>query len=196
MPKRIEICGPIASGKTTLAKLLEKHGYEAVYERFEDNPFLKAFYQDGGLDNTFETEVVFILLHYNLIKQKKYEGTLVSDYSLLQDYCYGMQNLAGDGQAIFLKLHAYLNRMVPKADRIIYLKCGVDCLKERILKRSRNMEQHISKDYLKKSIEVMDYYLQQRKDVTVIDSEKNDFTGKDQELVLEWLGVKIDGRIL
>lgn len=88
---RIEICGGIAAGKTTLAEVLEQNGYTAIYERFEDNPFVKQFYQSAEQDSTFETEIVFTLLHYNPIKQKQNEKMVVSDYSLLQDYCYGIQ---------------------------------------------------------------------------------------------------------
>ena len=61
--KRIEICGGIASGKTTLASILKQLDYNVVFERFMDNPFLNEFYTSNGSDNTFETEMVFLLLH-------------------------------------------------------------------------------------------------------------------------------------
>ena len=39
---RIEICGGIASGKTSLANILEKNGFGlGVYEEFSKNPFWK-----------------------------------------------------------------------------------------------------------------------------------------------------------
>ena len=41
---RIEICGGIASGKTTFAVLLNSLGYDPVYENFQSNPFWEAFY--------------------------------------------------------------------------------------------------------------------------------------------------------
>ena len=93
MIRRIEICGAIASGKSTLARLLDLNGYTAIYERFEDNPFLKQFYQEAGQDTSFETEMVFVLLHYSQIKQMQTKDLIVSDYSMLQDYCYALQNL-------------------------------------------------------------------------------------------------------
>jgi deoxyadenosine/deoxycytidine kinase len=43
---RIEICGGIASGKTTLAVLMQRSGYSAVFENFTLNPFIENFYSD------------------------------------------------------------------------------------------------------------------------------------------------------
>ena len=51
---RIEICGGIAAGKTTLAEVLEQNGYTAIYERFEDNPRVTQCYQSTVPDTTFD----------------------------------------------------------------------------------------------------------------------------------------------
>lgn len=68
---RIEICGGIASGKTTLAKLLEENGIgKAIYENFEKNPFWEAFYKNPS-KYAFETEIAFTLQHYHEIKKKQ-----------------------------------------------------------------------------------------------------------------------------
>jgi deoxyadenosine/deoxycytidine kinase len=58
--KRIEIAGGIASGKTTLARLLRKVGLQAIHEQFRKNPFFTAFYEDPGY-TAFETEITFLL---------------------------------------------------------------------------------------------------------------------------------------
>ncbi|HRP37690.1 MAG TPA: deoxynucleoside kinase, partial [Candidatus Dojkabacteria bacterium] len=44
--QRIEICGGIASGKTTLANLLARLDIEPILENFQTNPFWQAFYND------------------------------------------------------------------------------------------------------------------------------------------------------
>lgn len=185
MQKRIEICGGIASGKTTLARVLEQHGYIAIYERFEDNPFLKQFYQSNIQDNMFETEMVFALLHYNQIKQKQHEDAIVSDYSMLQDYSYGMQNLSLDEKKIFGNMYEYLSGMLAPTTLIIYLKCSIECLQERINRRSRDMEMSITKEYLQKNIKVLEHYLEQEKRLLIIDSGKYDFRGHDQGKVMD-----------
>lgn len=193
MQKRIEICGGIAAGKTTLAGVMEKAGYTAVYERFEDNPFLGQFYKNSLVDSTFETEIVFALLHYNQIRQNQLEDIVVSDYSMLQDYSYGMQNLSDAGKNIFEDMHRYLSEMLAPASLIIYLKCGAECLYERIRKRSRDMEMTITKEYLQQHIKVLEHYLDREESILIIDSERYDFRGPDQEKVLGMIEAQIAG---
>lgn len=181
--RRIEICGGIASGKTSLAQVLEQEGFVALYERFEDNPFLNVFYTDEEAENTFETEIVFVLLHYNLIKRNR-KKAMVCDYSLLQDYCYGINNLKEAEKALFDKLFFYLNNQVSEPEFIIYLKCNVSCLLERIKKRGRSMEDYISAEYLQSNIDILEAYLSKQENVLVIESDKYNFLEKDREVVV------------
>lgn len=181
MNKRIEICGAIASGKTSLAKILAQEGFISIYERFEDNPFLSSFYTDNEDNNVLETELVFVLLHYNLIKQKKNTGKIVCDYSLMQDYCYGANNLEQEEMSVFDNLYSHLIKQILPADLIIYLKCNVDCLLQRIKERDRKMEQSISKDYLQSNINVIENYLFTQDNILVIPSDKYNFIDIDND---------------
>ena len=91
---RIEICGGIASGKTTLCHLLTKRGLYSKFEDFKKNPFWALFYQNPNL-HAFETEVTFLLQHYSQIKTSIPALSMVAfDYSLLQDQAYARVNLA------------------------------------------------------------------------------------------------------
>lgn len=186
MVKRIEICGGIAAGKTSLTRILEEEGFStAVYERFSDNPFLSDFYVANEVDNTFETEIVFVLIHYNLLKETRDKKTLVCDYSLLQDYCYGVNNLQQCEIETFRHLYDYVIRQISKPDFIIYLKCNVDCLLERIKKRGRDMEMNISKEYLQSNIDVLEKHLCNMKNVLVIESDKYNFITKDKDMIVK-----------
>ena len=64
---RIEICGGIASGKTTLANLLARSNIDPILEDFQTNLFWRAFYADPA-GTAFETEITFLLQHYHQIK--------------------------------------------------------------------------------------------------------------------------------
>lgn len=187
MNKRIEICGGIAAGKTSLAQILEKEGFIAVYERFEDNPFLSKFYTDSEEDNILETEMVFTLLHYNWIKRKKKEGKIVCDYSLFQDYCYAVTNLKNEEIIVFENLYDYLMKKILPADLIIYLKCNVDCLLQRIKERNRKMEQNISREYLQNNIDTIEKYLIRQDNILIIPSDKYNFIKNDKDVVLEMI---------
>lgn len=182
---RIEICGGIASGKTTLAKCLEGKNFHVIYERFQDNPFLNEFYTQGGLDSTFETELVFVLLHYNLIKTNNILLDSVCDYSLLQDYSYGISNLKNEDMIQFEKLYKYLSNEIGKADMIIYLKCEVNVLLERIWQRDRKMEQGITGEYLQRTIDALENNLKNQSNVLVIESDKYNFLNKDKKYVID-----------
>ena len=159
MSKRIEICGGIAAGKTSLAHILEKEDFLAIYERFEDNPFLGEFYLGGKEDNTLETELVFTLLHYNWIKQKRHEKRIVCDYSLFQDYCYAVNNL----------------------------KCNIDCLLQRIKERNREMEQNISREYLQSNVDTIERNLLGNTNVLIIQSDRYNFIENDRDIVIEMI---------
>ena len=185
MTKRIETCGGIAAGKTTLTRMLAENGFAPIYERFEDSPFLNQFYQNNASDNTFETEIACTLLHYSGIKQNQNEGIWVSDYAMVQDYSYGMQNLAPAQKEVFDQMYDYLCSTLVPADLIIYLKCSAECLRERIQRRSRDMETTITKEYLQRHIDVLEYNLKDEERLLVIDSEKFDFRERDQKMVLE-----------
>lgn len=187
MNKRIEICGGIAAGKTSLAQILEKEGFLAIYERFEDNPFLSKFYTDSEEDNILETEMVFALLHYNWIKRKQNEGNIVCDYSLFQDYCYAVNNLKNEEIVTFENLYNYLIKRILPADLIIYLKCNVDCLLQRIKERNRKMEQNISREYLQSNIDTIEKYLYSQDNILIIQSDKYDFIKNDKDVVLEMI---------
>lgn len=182
--RRIEICGGIASGKTSLAQQLEKEGYTAIYERYEDNPFLTKFYLDKEVDNTFETEMVFVLLHSNWIKMKQNIETLVCDYSLFQDYCYGVNNLTGKDMEVFQSLYDHVLKQINPVDLTIYLKCDVECLLERIRLRDRKMEQTISRKYLQSNIETIEKNLFRQKNVMIIESDKYNFIEKDRDFII------------
>lgn len=182
--RRIEICGGIASGKTTLAKILEEEKFNAIYERFADNPFLKEFYAQNKVDNTFETELVFVLLHYNLIKRGVALSDYVCDYSFIQDYSYGISNLKKQPLLQFEILYTYLLEEIGKADMIVYLKCDIDLLLERIHFRNRKMEQDITREYLKCTIDALENVLQSQNNVLVIESHKYDFLNSDRHYVI------------
>lgn len=191
MSKRIEICGGIAAGKTSLAKVLEEDGMLAVYEKMDDNPFLKDFYGKDEIDNTFETEVTCTLMHYNGIKKYLEKEICVYDYSLFQDYCYGINNLEEQDRNAYANLYEYLLSRLPKRDLLIYLKCDVNCLLNRIKERGREVEQTISKEYLSSNIAVMERELKKLSNVLVIESDKYNFLEQDrnyiQKKIRKWI---------
>ena len=178
MMNRIEICGNIASGKTTLCQGMAKKGFHPIYEDFHKNPFFENFYADP-IAYSFETEITFLLQHYHLIKKQKISSLLACDYSLLLDMAYADVNLAGNRLKIFFEIVEELQKELGLAAQIIHLVCPEEVLLQRIITRSRDPETSITIDYLSslhKAISLRVKYLSSQGPVITIDSHAINFT--------------------
>lgn len=147
-PVRIEICGGIASGKTTLANLLGSDERSFVLEDFSNNPFWRAFYADPN-NTAFETEITFLLQHYHQIKIAiNQERSFACDFSLLLDYAYAHVTLSGSRFDTFEGVYHEACSHLPPPCLLVYLQCDPDVELERIRARNREAEKSITVDYL------------------------------------------------
>lgn len=146
---RIEICGNIASGKTTLAKKFNNIiKMDVIYEDFSSVQCLNDFYNNIK-KYAFETESMFTLIHYYQLK--KFSSNLfVADFSLINDYAFALTTLKNDEFEIYEKTFDYVLKCIGYPQKTIYLKSNTDILLERIRQRGRLNEQDISQIYLKK----------------------------------------------
>ena len=146
--KRIEVCGGIASGKTTLAHLLGQLNLSTIYEDFRANPFWGAFYVNPIL-TAFETEITFFLQHYHSIKMAQFNQlSFVTDFSLWLDMAYARVTLDERKQVIFSLIHTEAIQDVGKPDLFVYLDCDINTQLSRIRRRGREEEMGISLEYL------------------------------------------------
>lgn len=152
--KRIEICGNIASGKTTFVDKFHKIEYLKIFEEFKKNPFYEDFYQDPQT-YSFETEITFLLQHYHSIKRQLNKSFLICDYAILQDLAYADVNLTGNRHHIFLEIVREIQQELGSPQVIIHLTCPEEILLERIKARSREAEISITVDYLKALAEAL-----------------------------------------
>jgi deoxyguanosine kinase len=119
-----EICGGIASGKTTLVRLLQRIGIYSVFENFEINPFWKTFYSNPILFS-FETEVTFLLQHYHQVKVSSgYCKNFACDFSLLLDLAYADVTLEGSKKESFLSVYNEIKKDLSAPALVINLVCG------------------------------------------------------------------------
>lgn len=146
---RVEICGGIASGKTSLAKLLEENNIgKVIYEDFHSNPFWKAFYENPG-DYIFETELTFTLQHYHEIKKEQSNSSLlICDYSLLLDLAYANIGLRDQKLHVYHEALKELYQDIGHPDLYIYLECSENEELQRIKNRNRAVENNIQLDFL------------------------------------------------
>ena len=175
---RIEICGGIASGKTTFASLLSQLGLTPIYESFQSNPFWEAFYTEPVKYN-FETEICFMLLHYHQIKKLNPEvKKIVCDYSFLLDRAYAEIGLKDSQLNTFLTLYKEIEKELPPPALIIHLQCNTGTELERIRKRGRSVEEYIDigfLDSLNKAVELEIKKINHQVKVLTIDSAQKNF---------------------
>jgi deoxyadenosine/deoxycytidine kinase len=174
---RIEICGNIASGKTTLAKGLATCGLTPVEEKYLTNPFIHSFYSDPK-KYSFETEITFLLQHYHAIKTSSQSKPLVCDYSLTLDKAYADVTLPPPRRKLFFSIAQELESEIGPPSRIIYLKCPEEVLLNRIQKRNRSFESSIDISYLQalsKAIDVRMKGMANMVDVLEINSHEINF---------------------
>lgn len=175
---RVELCGGIASGKTTLASALKARfpAWEAVLEEAFSDGFLADFYRDPPY-YAYETETFLLLQHMHQIKRAQRSGApLVCDFSLEQDGSYAENNLNAEEQRAFQAVYREAVRQTGAPDLILFLECPVECLLERIAGRGRESERSVGRAYLEQTVRRLWNRLKSAPaDVAVIDSCMYDF---------------------
>lgn len=175
---RIELCGGIASGKTTFAHALETHlaRFTVVCENFTSNTFLDDFYKDAAR-YAYETEISFLLQHMHQIKTAQSKGVdLVCDFSLEQDYAYAVNNLETVSKSSFEEVYRETIRQIGLPDLIVFLQCPSHVLVDRIHARGRNNEMEINAAYLDDTVLALRSRLSWQKSTVIeIDSNHYDF---------------------
>lgn len=181
--RRIEICGGIASGKTTLAQLVGQTSMVTVFEDFRSNPFWKSFYADPA-GTAFETEISFLLQHYHEIKMGTAKGgSLVCDFSPLLDLAYAHVTLSGSKQAAFIAVHNEVRKELAPPQLLIHLICDPVIELDRIRRRGRDVEKSITIEYLQAINQAIDELVKKARDswrVLIIDSGAVNFADDEQ----------------
>ncbi|WP_161595216.1 deoxynucleoside kinase [Mariprofundus erugo] len=176
--KRIEVCGGIASGKTTLAGLFSDDVYLPVYENFQANPFWQAFYQNPD-KFAFETEITFLLQHYHQITAAQSDNkVIVTDYSFVLDRAYVDVTLNEGAKDAFLSVYGEVMRRLGPPALLVYLNCSPEIELGRVRDRGRGVESGITVEYLVAMNRAISDHMERASSevrVLIIDSEYRDF---------------------
>lgn len=153
--KLILVAGNIGSGKTSLTERIgERLGWRTAYESVADNPYLPHFYNDMKTWS-FHLQVFFLGHrakqhlemaqdpHSAIIDRSIYEDAFIFARALNH-----MGNLSDMDYHTFLEVFDLLVSTLPVPSMLVYLKCPVPVLLQRIHKRGRDIESGISAEYL------------------------------------------------
>lgn len=158
----IAIEGLICTGKTHLTTLLaNKFDATPIYEEFENNPFLKQFY-DNPKNNALPTQLFFLISRYHQLSSLKqtdlFESIRIADYIFDKNKIFSSVILNENELSLYYKVNNLLVDDVPKPDLIIYLQADINYLLERISNRGIEYEETISMEYLKSLSEAYNQY--------------------------------------
>lgn len=150
MNSRIEICGAIAAGKTTLANAFSKINGNIILEDFSKISMLDDFYSNP-ISFAFETEISFTLQHYYQIKKNvENSQNLICDFSSIDDYAFALLTLNEKELYIYNQIFSYIQERIGNPKKLIMLSASTEELIRRICNRGRENEAGIEGDYLNK----------------------------------------------
>ncbi len=153
--KFIAIAGNIGAGKTELtAFLCRKYGLQPFFEPNDQNPYLADFYKDMKTW-AFRSQVFFLTHKFRLHRElEKQSGTSIQDRTIYEDAeifaknAFRQRNIDKRDWKTYWELYETVASALKPPDLMIYLRCPVKTLKQRIRLRGRKMEQDIPTAYL------------------------------------------------
>ncbi|HNP37463.1 MAG TPA: deoxynucleoside kinase [Woeseiaceae bacterium] len=184
MKRTIAIAGNMGTGKSTLVEFLARnYGVLPFYEPNDENPYLADFYKDMKRW-AFQSQLYFLSnkfrLHQELDRQTgvvALDRTIFEDAEIFATALHQMQKISSRDWDTYQGLyHAILDAIEPP-DLLIYLRCSMRTLRQRIALRGRRMEKGISPAYLKRLERLYDAWIGgwDRCEVLVLETDQLDY---------------------
>lgn len=149
----LAIDGPIAAGKTTLAKITATSFN--ILSMLEDlrNPLLPLFYQ-APQSYRLSVQLYFLvsrhISHIELKSHLKGGKSVVSDFTFWKDSIFAKVNLTKPEMKIYRRMWEALSKDAVVPDIVVWLDAPEEFLFDRIWKRGRKYEESLSLEYLEK----------------------------------------------
>ena len=194
----IVVEGPIAVGKSSLAKILaDEFDAELELDPAEQNSFLRSFYKEPDR-HALATQLRFLLLRLEQqaristrkAPQEPNAGrAVVCDYLLAKDEIFARLTLGKPEYALYREVARAvaqtINPQPRKPDLVVYLEARYEVLQKRLRKRNRDYERRIAPEYLQSLAEAYRNYFHSYEDapLLVVNSSEIDFLGNGDELV-------------
>jgi len=206
MPKRlVVVAGNIGAGKTSLTERIGgRLGWRTEYESVADNPYLPDFYADMHAW-AFHLQIYFLghRAEQYLVAARDPRSAIL-DRSIYEDaYIFvrallHMGNMAERDYLAYRRLFDLVMGSLPSPNLLVYLKCPVEVLMERIRRRARNIETGISADYLSLLDSFYDEWLKayDLSPVLTIRTDDLDYVHQPQalEIVVERIQERLGGK--
>ncbi len=201
----ILVAGNIGAGKTSLTdRIGARLGWRTAFESVADNPYLADFYGDMR-QWSFHLQVFFLghraEQHMELAEDPQ---SAISDRSIYEDayiFARALHHLGNLSERDYLSYRRVFDLLVarlPRPDLLLYLRCPVPALMQRIHQRGREIESGITTEYLQLLESFYDEWLDgfDMCPVLTIPSDDLDFVNKPHHLdiVIQRIQDKLAGK--
>ncbi len=184
MKRSIAIAGNMGSGKSTLVEFLSRtYGVMPFYEPNDENPYLADFYKDMKRW-AFQSQLYFLSnkfrLHQELDRQPgvvALDRTIFEDAEIFATALYQMRKISKRDWQTYQGFYGAILEAIKPPDLMIYLRCSMRPLRQRIKLRGRRMERDVPLAYLKRLDRLYEDWIASYKmsDVLVLETDKLDY---------------------
>jgi deoxyadenosine/deoxycytidine kinase len=184
MKRTIAIAGNMGSGKSTLVEFLSRtYNVAPFYEPNDENPYLEDFYDDME-SWAFQSQLYFLSnkfrLHQELDRQDgvvALDRTIFEDAEIFATALYQMRKISKRDWETYQSFYKAILDAIRPPDLMIYLRCSMRPLRQRIRLRGRAMEQDVPLAYLKRLERLYEGWISSYKmsDVLVLETDRLDY---------------------
>jgi deoxyadenosine/deoxycytidine kinase len=184
MKRSIAIAGNMGSGKSTLVEFLSStYGVMPFYEPNDENPYLSDFYKDMQRW-AFQSQLYFLRnkfrLHQELDRQTgvvALDRTIFEDAEIFAMALFQMRKISKRDWETYQAFYRAILDAIRPPDLMIYLRCSMRTLRQRIRLRGRAMEQDVPLAYLKRLDRLYEQWIDSytMSDVLVLETDELDY---------------------
>ena len=184
MKRSIAIAGNMGSGKSTLVEFLSRtYDVKPFYEPNDENPYLADFYKDMKRW-AFQSQLYFLSNKFRLHQELDREpGVVALDRTIFEDAeifataLYQMRKISKRDWHTYQGFYGAILDAIKPPDLMIYLRCSMRPLRQRIKLRGRRMEQDVPLAYLKRLDRLYENWIDSyaMSDVLVLETDKLDY---------------------
>ena len=174
----------MGSGKSTLVEFLSRtYGVTPFYEPNDENPYLADFYKDMK-GWAFQSQLYFLSnkfrLHQELDRQPgvvALDRTIFEDAEIFATALFQMRKISKRDWQTYQSFYGAILDAIQPPDLMIYLRCSMRTLRQRIRLRGRKMEQDVPLPYLKRLDRLYEDWIGSyaMSDVLVLETDRLDY---------------------
>jgi deoxyadenosine/deoxycytidine kinase len=184
MRRSIAIAGNMGSGKSTLVDFLARtYDVSPFYEPNDENPYLPDFYTDMKRW-AFRSQLYFLSNKFRLHQElDRTPGVVALDRTIFEDAeifataLHQMRKIDKRDWHTYWGFYQAILDAIKPPDLMIYLRCSMRTLRQRIRLRGRAMEQDVPLAYLKRLERLYEKWISSYKmsEVLILETDELDY---------------------